>query len=731
MCHPRGHLAFLAFLALALSAPVLAGEPEKGAERPALDEIVVTARRLWDYLKDRLRSIAPITGTTREEFQKRPNTRRLGDVIDRLPGVFMGGPPNMNKDIRLRGLDKEFTRLEFGGAQIPDVETSRAFQVNRLSPFSVERLTILRNPTAEYESDGIAGRVLVTPRDIPEKLRVEMEGSGGGVNGLDRCEFGKEIGSFRLGIGDRVNPHFGYNLFADWQRSPMENNKDKWTYNPSGALTKREAEDHFLGSNIYNLFLDLAYYYGRGEIHVRPFASILDEKSHRTLLRYQLGKADEMELPVETKRHRTEGLTITHRHTFENDLTLESDLSYYVGREDKRNVKPTYKAKAGSFVLDKTAREETENEDAFWQFRTKLIAPFKLWLPQELRTGLVVRPRDRSRTLDKVEIKPNGTVTDKGASSDDFRLREDYFAFFVQDTIFFTPRLSLTPGVRIERVLLDAKASDGTSRSETLMDVNPTLHLLYRATDHWSFHAAASRTVNRPMFDQLVPFADNKGSYYLLGNPALQPAKSCNFDLGTIYATDRLLLGLNLFRKQIKGLIEEVDTGAEMDGMDVHRYENTGDGWLQGIELEQRLDCTLLHERLAGLELWANQTFLRSRVREPGGETRPINNQPRFLTSLGLDYTLRPTRTSFGVAARYVGDLVERADNGVRKVERAKWTLDLNVRQKAGKNAEFFAEALNVLDAGQRRYTYTNGQLTEHEDAYPGRALVVGFRVAF
>ncbi|MEX2454931.1 MAG: TonB-dependent receptor plug domain-containing protein, partial [Rhodospirillaceae bacterium] len=81
--------------------------------RFALPAIDVTApepapeseRRLLNY---------PTTGLTRDQFETTPN-QRLGDVLQRLPGVTMGGAPGERKDVRLRGMDKEYTRTQFDG----------------------------------------------------------------------------------------------------------------------------------------------------------------------------------------------------------------------------------------------------------------------------------------------------------------------------------------------------------------------------------------------------------------------------------------------------------------------------------------------------------------------------------------------------------------------------------------------------------------------------------------
>jgi ABC transporter len=68
----------------------------------------------------------PQSGVQRSEFENR-NNRRLGDIIERLPGVTVDGPPGENKDVRLRGLDKDVREnIAYGNPQatISDIETA-------------------------------------------------------------------------------------------------------------------------------------------------------------------------------------------------------------------------------------------------------------------------------------------------------------------------------------------------------------------------------------------------------------------------------------------------------------------------------------------------------------------------------------------------------------------------------------------------------------------------------
>jgi outer membrane receptor protein involved in Fe transport len=139
----------------------------------------------------RLTDPVPQTGVRREEFIIR-NNRRMGDVIQRLPGVVVGGPVGENRDIELRGLDKSFTRVQVDGVQLPGPGDKREFSVHQLSSFLIESARVIRNPTAEFESDGVAGRVDIRTRQIPKELTFTMDRFS---TGASHSATGRQAGS--------------------------------------------------------------------------------------------------------------------------------------------------------------------------------------------------------------------------------------------------------------------------------------------------------------------------------------------------------------------------------------------------------------------------------------------------------------------------------------------------------------------------------------------------------
>ena len=69
------------------------------AQRPAVSGLVLDERRLGDP--------RPTAGIGRQDIATR-NNRLLSDVLARMPGVFLTGPPGSEENLRLRGLDKEY-----------------------------------------------------------------------------------------------------------------------------------------------------------------------------------------------------------------------------------------------------------------------------------------------------------------------------------------------------------------------------------------------------------------------------------------------------------------------------------------------------------------------------------------------------------------------------------------------------------------------------------------------
>src|ERR1035437_2464977 len=83
----------------------------------------------------------------------------VGEVLKRLPGITMQGRPGRGGAPRMRGLGGGYTQILVDGERVP-----RGFSLDDLSPEQIERIEILRAPTAETGARAIAGIINIITR---------------------------------------------------------------------------------------------------------------------------------------------------------------------------------------------------------------------------------------------------------------------------------------------------------------------------------------------------------------------------------------------------------------------------------------------------------------------------------------------------------------------------------------------------------------------------------------
>ena len=704
-------------------------EEKMEAEKPfVFPPVTVTTERVAE--ESRLAEPVPNTSIDREQIDNRAN-RRIGDAVKRMPGVFMGGAPGDNNDIRLRGLDKEFTRVQIDNVVVPDGGEKRELQLNRVPAYLIEEVTILRNPTAEYESDGLAGRVKLKTRPIPEKFSGNARlGSGG------RERFGDGTWSNSVSAGGKMSDWLGSMASFSFNRDPFVKDKVEREYKADGNAKKSKADQETKNLTARDGFVDVGLYYSRGELHLKPLMLHLNEKKDKTKAERDLTKAavgdETLEKERENKTKMTVGGAVEHRHDLTPGVKLEHTLAYYASREGQGGkTKDSFKETKSIMTFDKREVEDERKEDQTWNYNAKLTVPLTLGLPQELKTGFSLRFRDRFRDKDKIEIK-NGTATDKTTPKDTYFLKENYYAGFVQNEVKVTDRFTLLPGVRVEYVALSARDKLQPEKQSAFLDPNPSIHALWRATDRLSLKTAFSRAVNRPKFDELSPFEQEDANKIVIGNPALEPARAWNLDVGFDYAHRDLFFGLNYFHKWVKGVIEELDTGEDRNGKSVFQVQNVGDGWVRGVELEQRFGFNWTGiDWIRGLTIWTNQTFLKSLLEEASGKTRPFKEQPKFITNIGLDYELIPRTTLFTFSTNFVKPGVNHEASGDVKRVKPEWRFDLTLRQRLTGGLYGFLEVANLTGAQKEEINKkANGETVRNKESVK-RNILLGLNYAF
>ena len=337
----------------------------------------------------------------------------------------------------------------------------------------------------------------------------------------------------------------------------------------------------------------------------------------------------------------------------------------------------------------------------------------------------MARPQDASlRAIDLA-----GNSKDTSTPKDRYHLSERYAAGFAQDRLRLTDSLSLMPGLRIEHVRLESGTPATARAHRTFVDVNPSLHLLSRLADSVSVRAAVSRGLARPKFDELSSYEVESATKITIGNPDLDPTRAWSLDAGVDYATPMLTLSANGFYKDVAGVIEEVDTGLNRDTRDIYQVQNVGDGWVRGLELEGRLRMPArVHRWVRPFSVWANQTFLSSRLRAASGMARPFKEQPAWIANIGLDYNAERTGTSISFIANVLADRYDYKPAGDVTAKRGSTNMDMAVYQRLRGNWRLFVEANNLTDTDRaENEMFVNGTENRRTEVY-GRTVLAGIQ---
>ena len=180
------------------STPAKPTPPRRNAGE--LKPVTITGAAI-NETEDRRQSTASKIIVGRDEIE-RFGDDTMGELLKRLPGVTMPGRPGRGGAPRMRGLGGGYTQILIDGEP-----AARGFSLDDLSPEQVERIEILRAPTAETGARAIAGT----------------------INVITRGGYSKKLNDLRVGASfENGNTQPGFS----WTRNDTAG---PWTYNLSAS----------------------------------------------------------------------------------------------------------------------------------------------------------------------------------------------------------------------------------------------------------------------------------------------------------------------------------------------------------------------------------------------------------------------------------------------------------------------------------------------------------------
>ncbi len=304
-------------------------------------------------------------------------------------------------------------------------------------------------------------------------------------------------------------------------------------------------------------------------------------------------------------------------------------------------------------------------------------------------------------------------------------------------------RFKVTGGARFESTRLNV-ASHEVSLKPGKLDENdwlPSLNSVYQLTDNMNVRGAFSRTLARPSFRELAPFASFLfvGDFTFVGNNELERTLIENYDLrwewftrpGEIYA-------VSFFYKDFENPIERVivTTNGEI------QFQNVDRAMVSGIELEYRKKLDQLHPALSNFQLGGNLSLVRSQVDiapselaviralDPAAaDSRNLQGQSPYVVNIDAMYDNPETGTLFSLHYNIFGERLSEVSTGgtPNAFEQPAGVLDITGSQRIWNRVTLKFSFKNLLNPDIKKVHPYNGQEFIRSLYQRGRSFSLGF----
>jgi len=546
------------------------------------------------------------------------------------------------------------------------------FAIDSISPEQIERIEILRAPTAETGARAIGGTInIITREGYSKKLndvkvggQYESDHGGAGVSWTRNDKWGDDwILNTSLSLSGAAQESFSTTTTTDVDLA-------------SGALTRRADETSSAVERRQTLHLSTrAQYQNQGDVgFLSPFIVASRGHSDRfstfsqpigndppapydhavsttdwdySLLRvlgqwrHRLGDGTRLEW------RGNGGETRTHIHTLRNELDA-ADAQLAI-------VDDTASIRDRSLSAGLKASKLLDNEHS-------LVGGAELEGVSRIETRISLR--------NDVPL-----LTDFG---DNLEASSSRAALYLQDEWTLNPNWGAHAGLRWEGITTTGTGENGERPTNRSSVFSPLLHAVWKPDPQGrdQVRMSLTRSYKAPTLQNLLARPSISTRFPTIGcgsdpdcpntptspdragNPNLKPELATGVDVAVErYLPAGGLLSANVFARQISNYMRSVTTLETVSWSAVPRWvsrpQNVGNAWTSGLELEAKFRLSDMMSEAPPLELRSNLSFFHSRVNSVPGPDNRLDQQPDMTANLGADYRLRSVPLTVGGNLNY------------------------------------------------------------------------------
>lgn len=365
--------------------------------------------------------------------------------------------------------------------------------------------------------------------------------------------------------------------------------------------------------------------------------------------------------------------------------------------------------------------------------------PFKLFKKSEVKVGGFHQIRTRAfaaRTfmysiddnnkdegkLDSLQILGAGDIfanpnidsstyfqTETTQGSDQYDASSKLNAAYLMLDNKITGRLRVIWGARVESYNQKiSSVAEGAQQKvdTTVVDVLPSINIVYELTDKTNIRGSFAKTVSRPEFREFaqLSFYEVNSNAIVRGNPTLVRTEIYNYDFKfEWYPTAGQTFSVNPFYKRFVNPIENTVEPLQ-GGLRGFSYQNAPSAQSVGIELEARFNIgALMKAEQASIwnriGLFSNLALIKSNV-ELGNAVagqqgdvvneRPLQGQSPYVFNAGLNYNNSEKAFDVSVNVNRVGRRIAYVANNDRFViwENPRTVLDMSISKTIKKKLQ-------------------------------------------
>jgi len=336
-------------------------------------------------------------------------------------------------------------------------------------------------------------------------------------------------------------------------------------------------------------------------------------------------------------------------------------------------------------------------------------------------------------------------ISDATQISNTYFADQNLLALYVMTDQKITDKLRAVYGLRAEttNIYLESAKKDNPTGELKNIDILPAINLTYKPNSKINLRYAYTRTLARPSFRELAPYASFEfaGDYTLIGNENLERTLIDNIDFRLEWAMKPgELISFDVFYKGFINPIERTFITTAVG--DELTFKNSERADVYGLEFEIRKNLYFI-SAMKNFKLGLNVALVNSIVNIAGDEldvirstdptaasTRTMYGQAPYIVNTYLNYSIKKVgldaRIVYNTTGKKLAVVVKGGTPNIYQTPRH--SLNFTLKKSFGTKFSIILKASNLLNSAYvKNYTFNNKEYI-YSSYNTGQTFAISFK---